>query len=289
MFCKIREVISVAMLNQKDKAVQLRQLHSGPQILVLPNAWDAASARIFEQAGFAAVATTSSGVAAALGYPDGQRISRDMLVENVAQMTRVVKCPITVDIEAGFGSSIEEVLQTVRTIITAGAVGINVEDSTKGQERALVNISKQVELLKAIKETASSLDVPLVVNARTDVFLLQVGDPHERLEQAVQRANTYRQAGADCLFPIGVSDAGTIASLVQAINGPVNILAGSSTPAIPELAQLGVARVSFGSGLMRAVLARLRHIAHDLREHGTYSSMSEEALSGVEFKGLVVG
>ena len=279
----------MAMLNQKDKAVQLRQLHSGPQILVLPNAWDAASARIFEQAGFAAVATTSSGVAAALGYPDGQRISRDMLVENVAQMTRVVKCPITVDIEAGFGSSIEEVLQTVRTIITAGAVGINVEDSTKGQERALVNISKQVELLKAIKETASSLDVPLVVNARTDVFLLQVGDPHERLELAVQRANAYRQAGTDCLFPIGVSDAGTIASLVQAINGPVNILAGSSTPAIPELAQLGVARVSFGSGLMRAVLARLRHIAHDLREHGTYSSMSEEALSGVEFKGLVVG
>ncbi len=126
----------MAILNQKDKAVQFRQLHSGPNILVLPNAWDAASARIFEQAGFAAVATTSSGVAASLGYPDGQRISQDMLVENVAYMTRVVECPITVDIEAGFGGSMEEVLQTIRAIIAAGAVGINIEDSTKGQERA---------------------------------------------------------------------------------------------------------------------------------------------------------
>jgi 2-methylisocitrate lyase-like PEP mutase family enzyme len=273
-------------LSQKDKAVQFRQLHSGPNILVLPNAWDAASARVFEQAGFPAVATTSSGVAASLGYPDGQRISRDMLVENVIQMTRVVACPITVDIEAGFGSSNEEVLQTVRAVIAAGAVGINIEDSTKGQERALVDVSFQVELLKAIQETASSLDVPFVVNARTDVFLLPAGDPHSRFEQAVQRANTYRQAGADCLFPIGVSDANTIASLVQAINGPVNILAGSSTPTIPELAQSGVARVSFGSGPMRAVLARLRRIADELREQGTYTSMSEEMLSGAEFRAL---
>jgi len=286
MFCKIREVTAMAILNQKDKAVQFRQLHSGPNILVLPNAWDAASARIFEQAGFAAVATTSSGVAASLGYPDGQRISQDMLVENVAYMTRVVECPITVDIEAGFGGSMEEVLQTVRAIIAAGAVGINIEDSTKGQERALVDVSFQVELLKAIQETALSMDVPLVVNARTDVFLLPAGDPHNRFEQAVQRANAYRQAGADCLFPIGVSDASTIASLVQAINGPVNILAGSSTPSIPELAQLGVARVSFGSGPMRAVLARLRRIAHELREQGTFTSMTEEMLSGAELKAL---
>ena len=276
----------MATLSQKDKAVQFRQLHSSPNILVLPNAWDAASARVFEQAGFPAVATTSSGVAASLGYPDGQRISRDMLVENVIQMTRVVACPITVDIEAGFGSTIDEVLQTVRAVIAAGAVGINIEDSTKGQERALVDVSLQVELLKAIQETASSMDVPLVVNARTDVFLLQVGDLPDRFEQAVQRTNAYRQAGADCLFPIGVSDANTIASLVQAINGPVNILAGPSTPMIPELTRSGVARVSFGSGPMRAVLARLRRIAHELREQGTYTSMSEEILSGAELRAL---
>src|SRR5260370_34416826 len=135
------EVTAMATLNQKNKAVQFRQLHSGPNILVLPNAWDAASARIFGQAGFAAVGTTSSGVAASLGYPDGQCISRDMLVENVACMTRVVECPITVDIEAGFGSSVEEVLQTVRAIIAAGAVGINIEDSTEREGRALGEVS----------------------------------------------------------------------------------------------------------------------------------------------------
>ncbi len=279
----------MASRTQKDKAVQFRQLHFGPQILVLPNAWDAASARILEQADFPAIATTSSGVAASLGYPDGQRISRDMMVENVAHMARVVECPITVDIEAGFGNSIAEVLQTVKAVMAAGAVGINIEDSTKQQEKSLVDVSFQVELLKAISEMASSMDMPLVVNARIDVFLLAIGDPADRFEHAVQRANAYRQAGADCIFTIGVSDASTIAGLVKAISGPINILAGPTPLSIPELAQLGVARVSFGSGLMRATLARLRRIAHELFEHGTYASMAEEMLSGRELRSLFEG
>src|SRR6266568_1295621 len=167
---------------QKDKATYFRQLHKNPPILVLPNAWDAASAAIFAQAGFPAIATTSSGVAASLGYPDGQRISRDMLLAVVEHITHVVECPVTVDLEAGYGDTVEEVLQTVRAVIAAGAVGINIEDSTKVQEKSLVDIAFQVELLKAIQETARSMDVPLVVNARTDVFLLKTGDPAGRFE-----------------------------------------------------------------------------------------------------------
>src|SRR5689334_13568292 len=190
----------------KTKAIQFRNMHSGSPILILPNAWDAASARIIEQAGFPAIATTSSGVAASLGYPDGQYISRDMLIEVVQHITRVVACPVTADIEAGFGDTLEEVLQTIEAIIEAGAVGINIEDSTKGQERRLVEISYQVELLKAIQELASSLNMPLVINARTDVFLLPSDDSAGRLEQAVQRGNAYLQAGADCFFPIGTGD-----------------------------------------------------------------------------------
>lgn len=271
---------------QKTKAIQFRDMHSGSPILVIPNAWDAASACIFEQAGFRAVATTSSGVAAALGYPDGERISRNMLVDVVEHMTRVVECPVTVDLEAGYGSTIEDVLETVKAMIAAGAVGINIEDSAKGQEKVLVDVPYQVELLKAIQETASSMDIPLVVNARTDVFLLAIGDPATRFEEAVQRANAYRQAGADCLFLIGVNDERTIADLVQAINGPINILAGSRAPSIEELARLGVARVSFGSGMMRATLAHLRHIAQELLAHGTYTSMFEEILSGAELRSL---
>jgi len=272
---------------QKNKAVQFREMHHGPSILVLPNAWDVASARIFEKAGFRAIATTSSGVAAALGYPDGQRISRDMMVEVVERMARVVECPITADIEAGYGDTLEEVLETIKAVIAAGAVGINIEDSAMGQEKSLVDISFQVELLKAIQETALSMDVPLVVNARIDVFLLAIGDPTRRFEEGVQRAKAYRQAGADCVFPIGLGDARTIAGLVQASNGPVNILAGSTTPSIAELAQLGVARISFGSGMMRATLARLRHIARELLERSTYTSMTDDTISGAELRSLV--
>ncbi len=272
--------------SQKTKALQFRRLHAGPSILVLPNAWDAASACVLEQAGFPAVATTSSGVAAALGYPDGQQISRAMLIESVERITRVVACPVTVDMEAGYGDTIEEVLQTVKAIITAGAVGINIEDSTKQQSKALVDISYQVKLITAIRELAASMDIPLVINARTDLFLLAIGDPAGRVEQAILRANAYRQAGADCFFPIGLSETSAITQLAQAIHYPMNILASPATLSIAELAQLGVARISFGSGMLRATLAHLRRIAHELLEHSTYTSMTEETISVAELRSL---
>lgn len=272
--------------NQKDRAIQFRQMHVNPPLLVLPNAWDAASARIFEQAGFRAIATTSSGVAAALGYGDGQQISRHMLVETVEHIARVIACPLTADIEAGYGNTITEVLQTVQAVISAGAVGINIEDSKKQQSKALVDVSYQVELIQAIQELGRSMDIPLVINARTDVFLLAIGDPSSRVSEAVRRMNAYRQAGADCLFPIGVSDAHTITELVKAFNGPLNILAGSATPSLPELAQMRVARVSFGSGPMRATLAHLQHIAHEWIEYGTYTDMTERMISGTQLRSL---
>ena len=272
--------------NQKEKANLFRSLHTGSTILVLPNAWDAASASILEQAGFAAIATTSSGVAAALGYPDGQRISRDMLIESTARIVRVVGCPVSVDIEAGFGEGVEGVLQTIRAILEVGAVGINIEDSRKGEGTLLVDSAVQVELIQAIRQLGTTLDIPLVINARTDVFLLGKGDPASHIDEAVRRANAYHHAGADCLFTIGVNDAGIIASLAQAIHGPINILAGSATPSIPELAKLGVARITFGSGLMRATLGHLRRIGQELLEHGTYQNMGQTMISGAEFRNL---
>jgi 2-methylisocitrate lyase-like PEP mutase family enzyme len=271
---------------QKERAAQFRRFHHGAPLLVLPNVWDAASARIVEQAGFRAIATTSSGVAAALGYSDGQHISRDMLIEAIARITRVVECPVTADIEAGYGNSIEEVLQTVKEVITTGVVGINIEDSLKQQEKALADVSYQVELIKALRELATSMDMPLVLNARVDVFLLAIGEPESRFEHALQRANAYLQAGADCIYPIGILDRNMIANLVKDIDGPINILGGPPAPPLPELAQLGVARVSLAGGLMRSVLGHLRTIAQELREHGTYASMNTEALSSSEFRSL---
>jgi 2-methylisocitrate lyase-like PEP mutase family enzyme len=271
---------------QKEKAVQFRQFHHEAPLLVLPNVWDAASARIVVQAGGRAIATTSSGVAAVLGYRDGQQISRDMLIEALARITRVVECPVTADVEAGYGKTIDEVLQTVNEVITTGVVGINIEDSLSHQEQTLVDISYQVEQIKALRQLANSMDVPFVINARVDVFLLAIGEPESRFEQAVQRANAYLQAGADCVYPIGMLDRDLIANLVKAINGPINILGGPPAPTLPELARLGVARVSLASGLMRSVLGHLRAIAQELLEHGTYASMKTEALSGSEFRSL---
>jgi len=268
----------------KEKAIQFRGFHQGLPLLVLPNVWDAASARIIEQAGFRAIATTSSGVAAALGYSDGQHMSREMMIDAIARIVRVVKCPVTADIEAGYGNSIEEVLQTVKAVITTGAVGINIEDSPKQHAKALVDIAYQVELIKALRELATTMDVPFVINARVDVFLLAIGEPESRFEHAVQRANAYLQAGADCIYPIGKLDQTLIANLIKAINGPINIMGGPPGPPLPELAQLGVARVSLAGSLMRSILGHLRAIAQELHKSGTYTNMEAEALSGREFR-----
>lgn len=274
-------------IDQKTKAMRLRELHHGPDILVLPNAWDVASARVVEQAGFPAIATTSSGVAAALGYPDGQRIKRDEMIDAVRRIAEAVSCPVTADMESGFGDGIDEVLQTMRAVIEAGAVGVNFEDSTKKGKRKLLDIDYQVTLLKEIRALGDALDVPLVINARTDVYLLPGGAAESKVEQAAQRANAYFGAGADCFFPIGASDANTIAVLTRAISGPINVLAGPKTPSIAELARLGVARVSFGSGPMRAALGYLRAVAQELHDEGTYTRLLQGAISGNELRQLV--
>lgn len=271
---------------QHARAIQFRQWHHETPLLVLPNVWDAASARIVAQAGSRAIATTSSGVAAALGYGDGQRIGRDLLVEVLARITRVVECPVTADIEAGYGDSIEEVLQTVKAVIATGAVGFNIEDSLHQQERALADIAYQVELIAALRELATAMDVPFVINARVDVFLRAIGAPEERFAQTVRRANAYLRAGADCIYPIGILDRDVIANLVRAIDGPINILGSPRQPALHDLEQLGVARVSLGGGLMSALLGHLRAITGDVLERGDYTNLAADSLTGAEFGAL---
>ncbi|GCE28782.1 carboxyvinyl-carboxyphosphonate phosphorylmutase [Dictyobacter alpinus] len=275
-------MVSIDLKIQRERAQRLRQLHHDPQLLVLPNVWDAASARIVEQAGFPAIATASTGIAAALGYGDGQQISREMMIAAIARITRVVDLPVTADIEAGYGDTPEEILHTVQQVIEAGAVGINIEDSLPHAPGQLVDMAAQVELIQALRH----LDIPLVINARTDVFLLGIGEPGDRLQHAVRRANAYLQAGADCVYPIGRLDRSVTAELVKAINGPINILAGPPAPTLPELEQLGVARVSLAGDIMRAVLGHLRTIASELHQHGTYTSMQQDSLSGAEFSSL---
>jgi 2-methylisocitrate lyase-like PEP mutase family enzyme len=258
---------------QTKKASLFRAMHSGRDILLLPNIWDVASARIIEEAGFGAIATTSAGIAFSLGYPDGQKISREEMLAAVARIVRSVRVPVTADVEAGYGSTPEAAARTTQGVIEAGAVGLNLEDAASESGAPLVELALQLEKIRAVREVAARLKVPLVLNARTDVYLLQVGDPAKRYDEAVRRLRAFRDAGADCVFLPGLRDAATIGRLIADLQCPVNILAGSGSPSVPELQKLGVARVSLGSGPMRATLGLLRRLAEELQKAGTYSAM----------------
>ena len=263
----------MANLDQKKKAEAFRTMHSGGEVLLLPNVWDVASARIVEDAGFPAVATTSAGVAFSLGYPDGEKIPRQEMLAAVARIARAVKVPVTADVEAGYGDSPEDAARTARAVVEAGAVGMNLEDATGKSEKRLVDLALQLEKIRAVREAANSLKIPLVLNARTDVYLLQVGEQRTRYDETVRRLRAFRDAGADCVFAPGLRDAPTIGRLIVDLQCPVNILAGPGSPAVPELRKLGVARISLGSGPMRATLGLLRRLSEELRSSGTYAAM----------------
>jgi 2-methylisocitrate lyase-like PEP mutase family enzyme len=250
--------------------------------LVLPNAWDAASARVIELAGALAIATTSAGIAWASGRGDGQKLRRDDMIQAIRLIVQTVTVPVTADIEGGYGTgSTYDVAETVRAVIDVGAVGINLEDSPGRDGEPLLAPELHVERIRAAREVAVAAGHDLIINARTDVYLLQVGVAGTRFDEAVRRVNMYRAAGADCLFVPGVIDAETIAALVQAIDGPLNIMAMPGAPSIAQLGQLGVARVSLGSALAQAALATTQQAARELLEQGTYGMLEHSLPFGV--------
>jgi 2-methylisocitrate lyase-like PEP mutase family enzyme len=263
---------------QAEKAQRFRALHHGPRILVLPNAWDVATARILEEGGYPAIATTSAGVAFALGYPDGQRISRDEMLEAVGRIARAVRVPVTADMESGYGTTVEDMAKTAKTLIAAGAVGMNLEDVTGDDESSHVELPLQVEKIRAIRETAAALGVPLVLNARTDVYLMPIGEAATRFERTIERLRAYHQAGADCLFAPGVSDRETIAKLVSALKAPLNILITPSCPSLAELENMGVARASAGSAVMRVALGLVQRIGKEMLQSGSCKTLIDGAI-----------
>jgi 2-methylisocitrate lyase-like PEP mutase family enzyme len=273
----------------RDKAQTLLDLHGGGgrPILVLPNAWDVASARAVELAGARAVATSSAAMAAALGYPDGERLPRELMLEAVRRIAAAVPVPVTADMEAGYGRTPGEVADTTRGVLAAGAVGMNLEDGTGDAPAPLRPLDEQVERIRAVREAAAAAGVPLVLNARVDVYLAQAGPPENRFAEVVRRANAYRVAGADCLFVPAMAEAAVIARLVREIDGPVSVLAGRATPPVPELERLGVARVSVGSGLIRAALGFVRDTARELLAAGTYERLTAASLTPAEWRGLL--
>lgn len=266
------------------KAEVLRRLHAEGPMLVLPNAWDAGSARIFVEAGFPALATTSAGIAFSLGLPDGERISRDEMLAAVARITRRISIPITADMEAGYGLQPKAVAETVRRVVDAGAVGMNLEDRTEGKR--LIDYQLAVARVAAARSAADAAGVPLVLNARTDAFEAAELRRELRLEEAVRRGNAYREAGADSVFVPFVADRDTIEQLVQRIRAPLNVLGTPNAPTLKELATLGVRRVTFGSAPMRATLGLVRRMAREWKEKGTYGTLEAYGIPFAELQQL---
>lgn len=272
---------------QAQKAEQFRKLHHGPRLLLLPNAWDVVSARILEECGHPAIATSSAAVAFSLGYPDGQRISREEMLEVAGRIARAVDVPVTADLEAGYGTTAKDMVETVEAAIEAGVIGMNLEDVTGDEERSCVALPLQVEKIRAVSDAAKALGVPFVLNARTDIYLMPIGPEATRFERTVERLRAYREAGASCLFAPGVYDRETIAKLVKAVEAPLNILASPACPPIAELEKIGVARVSAGSGLMRAALGLVRRIGKEMIESRSCETMFAGSIPHAELNRMM--
>lgn len=234
------------MATQREKAERFTALHHARPPLVLLNAWDVVSAQAVAQT-MPAVATSSWAVAAARGYDDGQQLPLESTLDLVRRICRAVSVPVSVDFEAGYGDTPEQAADSVRALIDAGAVGINLEDGLVAGERRLIDAERHAKKIAAIREAAAATGVPLFINARTDLFYLHPGSPEERLEIAIERARRYAEANADGIFVPNLLDLSLIARLVKAVSLPLNIMAVPGSPDISDLAAVGVRRISTGA------------------------------------------
>lgn len=274
-------------MDQVEKAEAFRRLHDRKDVLVLPNAWDVPSARVFEDEGFPAVATSSAGMLVSLGYPDGEGIPHGEFVGAVGRIARVLSVPLSADVVGGFGDSPEGVARSVKAVVDAGAVGINIEDFAHGSKE-LLPLRSQLERLRSLIRLREETGVPFVINARTDAIRFAVGEEGAKMREAIRRAEAYRDLGVDCVYPMGLSSADSISAFVKALDFPVNVMVRKGLPPVPELKRLGVARVSFGPSASYAALGLLRRASGEVREKGTYGNLTEGAITFDELNALAI-
>jgi 2-methylisocitrate lyase-like PEP mutase family enzyme len=257
---------------QIERAARFRALHDRKRVLVLPNAWDAGSARVFADLGFPAIATTSAGVAWSLGYPDGEQAPLAEVVAATRRIVRATALPVTADIEAGYGETPQAVGASVRAVIDAGVAGINLEDGLR--HVTLRDVDDAARRIAAARAAAHAAGVPIVINARVDVWMVGMGaNEAERLDEALRRARAYLAAGADCIYPIGLVERATTAALVAALDAPVNLGARPGLPDLAELGRLGVARVSTATRLATLALSAARAGADALIRTGRVEAL----------------
>ncbi|MBK3569934.1 MULTISPECIES: isocitrate lyase/phosphoenolpyruvate mutase family protein [unclassified Streptomyces] len=255
------------------KATLFRSFHAEGELLVLPNAWDACSAVVMERAGATAVGSTSAGVSWSLGRPDGQRLTRDEMVAAVGRIAGAVDIPVTADIEAGYGPTAQDVARTVTEVARAGAVGVNLEDAPGPDGARLIAPPAQAERIAAARAAAAEAGVPdLVINARTDVYMAQVGEPDERFDLVLERAKAYAEAGADVLFVPLLLDPGTLSRLVAEAPLPISVMAWPGGPTVADLRATGVRRISVGTALAQVAYTAADRATRELLTEGTYES-----------------
>jgi len=247
---------------QANKARLFRKLHEAKEPLVLFNAWDVESARIVESLGFGAVATSSAGIASSFGFSDGEQIGRELMLQSVSRIACAVEVPVTADLEGGYGQSAEAVSDTAEGAISAGTVGMNIEDGVR-DGASLRPIEEQCLRIAAVRKTAQTRGLDFVINARIDTYL-HGGRSADQLEkETLDRARAYLAAGADCIYPITLRDLDCIARLVRAIDAPLNVLVSPDGPPLDRFTNAGVKRVSFGAWTRRHTMAAFRAAAED--------------------------
>ena len=255
------------MSGQHDRGFAFRELHARPRAFVIANAWDAGSARLLEHAGFEAIATTSAGFAFSMGTQDGMA-GREAILRNAAEIVAATALPVSADLENGFGTTPQEVAETMRLAGSVGLVGGSIEDSTHDSSAPLVPLERAAELVRAAAEAAHALPFPFVLTARAENFL--VGRPD--LADAIARLQAYQEAGADVLYAPGLTREEDIRTLVRAVDRPVNVIMGlaSVSFSVSQLSELGVRRISVGSALARRAYGALLDAAREIRERGTF-------------------
>jgi 2-methylisocitrate lyase-like PEP mutase family enzyme len=264
---------------QQRKAQALRELHSAGKLLVLPNVWDPVGARVLVATGYRAVATASAAISASLGFQDGERIYRSTMLAVVSRIAHAVDVPVTADMESGYGATIGELEETTRALIESGAVGLNIEDSLP-EGGALRPIREQAERIGTVRAAAAARGIPLVINARIDTLLEGEASERERqIEETIERAAAYAEAGADCVYPIGPGDEATLNVLRARIASPINVLATPAAAPLETMAAIGINRVSFGPFIFRSCLRKFSDIASALARLEGYECFSRETLT----------
>ncbi len=272
-----------------DNANLFKSLHHNDKILVLPNIWDPLGAVLLESLGYAAVATASASIAFSNGYADGENISFKAVLEILKKIVRSVKVPVTADIESGYASNIATLEENIKQLMDTGISGINIEDSTH-DESGMISINAQCEKINCLKNTALKMDVPLFINARTDVYLKANNlSAEEKLAETIRRGSAYKDAGADGFYPIFLKEEESMRSIVEEVGLPVNILLLPGIPDFEILKTIGIARISLGPGFLKVAINAMKNTAEKLLHYEGMQEVMDNPITTAYLTKLISG